>query len=81
MGLRNIRQRRFRGLCVSAPLWPEVFATFNQRRSDIEGLFRNQEGLDENVLEKSLDYIDDFFEVINDDGKVRRELERYCLDT
>jgi len=37
-------------------------ATFNERRSEIEGLFRNQEGLDDDVLEETLEYIDEFYE-------------------
>jgi hypothetical protein len=78
MGLRSVRQRRFRGLCQSQPLWPVVFASFNERRSEIEGLFQNQEGLDEDVLEETLEYIEDFYEVINDEGKVRGEFERRC---
>ena len=80
LGLRNVRQRRFRGRCRSAPLWPAVFATFNERRSEIEGLVRNQEGLDDDVREETLEYIEDFYEVINDEGRVRREFERRCRE-
>ena len=80
MGLRNVRQRRFRGRCRSAPLWPAVFATFNERRSEIEALFRNQDGLDDDVLEETLEYIEEFYEVINDEGRVRREFERRCRE-
>jgi hypothetical protein len=78
LGLRNVRQRRFRGLCRSARFWPALFATFNERRAEIEALFQNQDGLDADVLEETLDYIADFYEVINDEGRVRQELEGHC---
>lgn len=78
MGLRSVRERRFRGLCRSAPLWPAVFSEFNLRRPEIEALFTSQEGLESDVLEDALDYLADFYEVINDEGKVRREFERHC---
>jgi hypothetical protein len=57
LGLRNVRQRRFRGLCRSAPLWPGIFRRFNERRAEIG----------------------DFYEVINDEDRVRREFERHCM--
>ena len=78
LGLRNVRQRRFRGLCQSAGYWPSSFAMFNELRPEIEDLFRAQEGLEEDVLEEGLEYIGDFYEVINDEGKIRREFERQC---
>lgn len=78
MGLRSVRERRFRGLCRSAEYWPVVFATFNDRRSEIEELFTSQGGLDADVLEEALEYIGEFYDVINDEGRVRREIEGYC---
>ena len=80
LGLRNVRQRRFRGICGSAPHWPAIFARFNELRPTIEGLFRDQEGLNPDVLEDTLDYIDDFYGVINDSGNVRREFQRRCTE-
>ena len=78
LGLRTVRQRLFRGLCMSAEYWPQVVARFNELRPEVEALFRNQEGLEDDVIEDSLEYIDDFYEVINDEGRVRREFERRC---
>ena len=78
LDLRNVRERRFRGLCTSAPRWPATFQQFNEIRPDIEALFVGQEDLDPDVLEDTLEYIDEFYEVINDEGKVRSRLERHC---
>ena len=82
-GSRNTPQPRrsdeVRGLCRSAPLWPLLFARFNELRPEIERLFTDQEELDPDVLEESLEYIADFYEVINDEGRVEREFERHCL--
>jgi hypothetical protein len=80
MGLRNVRQRRYRGLCRSAAFWPSIFTEFNERRDEIEQLFRGQEGLETGVLEEALEYIGDFYDVINDEARVRREFERHCLE-
>jgi len=80
LGLRNVRQRRFRGLCRSAPYWPDIFARLNELRPTLEGLFTSQEGLEPKVLEDTLDYLGDFYEVINDARAVRREFEQRCLE-
>jgi len=80
LGLKNVRERRFRGLCRSAPYWPEIFGRLNERRADIEALFRGQENLDPEVLEDRLEYIADFYDVINDERAVRREFERQCTN-
>jgi hypothetical protein len=77
-GLITVRERRFRGLCSSEPLWPATFALFNERRSEIEGLFRSQDGLDPDVLEETLEYISEFYEIINDPQKVRNQIKRHC---
>jgi hypothetical protein len=80
MGLRNVRQRRYRGLCRSAAFWPSIFTEFNERRDEIEQLFRGQEGLETDVLEETLEYIGGFYDVINDEARARREFERHCLE-
>jgi hypothetical protein len=80
LGLRDVRQRRFRGLCRSAPFWPAIFTRFNERRAEIEQLFRSQEGLKADVLEETLEFIGDFYDVIDDEGRVRREFERHCVE-
>jgi hypothetical protein len=79
LGLRNVRQRRFRGLCRSAAFWPAIFTSFIEGRTEIEQLFRGQEGLEPDVLEEALEYIGDFYDVIDDEGRVRREFERHCV--
>jgi len=52
----------------------------NERRAEIEALFQNQEGLDSDVLEETLEYIEEFYEVINDEERVQREFGRHRLD-
>lgn len=77
-GLISVRDRRFRGLCSSEPLWPSTFALFNERRPEIEALFKNQEGLDPDILEETLEYLAEFYEVINNEDRVRSEIRRHC---
>jgi hypothetical protein len=78
MGLRSVRERRYKGRCASEPYLERTFEVFNEKREPIYELYRSQEGLEADIVEKSLEYLDEFYEIINDPGKVRREIIRSC---
>ena len=79
MGIRRVRERAYRGLCGSAEHLPDVFALFNQKREAIYALYREQPGLDPEVLKETVEYLDAFYDVINDPKKVKREFTDRCL--
>ncbi len=76
--IRNVRQRLFRGRCVEKELLQQTLQVFNQHKDAIYILYRDQPQLGEKVLEKTIDYLDDFYEIISDEGKTRREIEDDC---
>jgi hypothetical protein len=78
MGLRSVRDRRYKGRCASEPHLENTFQLFNENKGAIYALYREQEGLEEEIVEKSLEYFDEFYEIINDPGKARREIVRAC---
>jgi hypothetical protein len=77
---RTVRQRLYRGACTSGTYLDQIFHLFNQKREPIYALYREQEGLEPEIVEKSLEYYDEFYEVINDAGKIRREFVRKCRE-
>ncbi len=78
LGLRSVRQRLYRGLCASRGQLPPVFDLFNQKRPEIYALHRGQPDLEPKVLEDTLEYFDEFYEVINDEGRTRLEIHDRC---
>jgi hypothetical protein len=78
LGLRNVRQRKYRGVCHEDQVLHETLQRFNDNKTAIYGLFQSQSGLDERQVKQATDYLDDFYEIINDDGKIRREFVREC---
>ena len=78
LGIRTVRDRVFRGRCASQPHWPEVFRLFNEKREAFYALYREQEGLAPDVLRSSLEYLDEFYETINDPRGVEREIREPC---
>jgi hypothetical protein len=75
---RSVTQRLFRGRCVPPELMERTLQVFRDRRDALYELYRGQPQLDEGVLERSLDYLDSFYEIINDDGRVRRDIVEDC---
>jgi hypothetical protein len=80
VGVSDVRQRRYWGICRPPEEFLPVFDLFNERRAAIYDLWRGQEGLEQRRLQRTLDYFDQFYEIINNSGKTRREIVMKCRD-
>jgi hypothetical protein len=78
LGIRSVRQRIYRGICPSQAHLGTVFQMFNEERDALYALYREQEGLDPDVLEDTTEYLDEFFETINDPSRVDSQIRRAC---
>lgn len=76
--LRNVRQRLYRGRCMSRDILMAGIELFLEHREGIYELYTNQRELDPKVLEKTVKYLDKFYEIISDERKIEREIERDC---
>jgi hypothetical protein len=81
LSIRTVRERRYRGLCVFQPSLPTAIEVFNQKREEIYDLYRQQPALDPELLQRNLNYFDEFYDIINDEEKVKREIENWCRKT
>jgi hypothetical protein len=77
-GITSVRQRLYMGSCDSEPYLDHVRAIFEQRKDMIHALYREQPDLEPKIVEETLQYIDEFYEVIEDRRRVNRELVRNC---
>ena len=75
---RSVRQRVYRGVCRPRDDIDATLRLFQEQKEAIYSLYRSQAGLEERTLERSIEYLDEFFEVIEDPGKVRGRIERDC---
>ena len=76
--LRNVGQRLYRGVCRPRQEFDPIRASFNEQKDAIYALYRAQQDLDPKRLERMLDYYDDFYDIINNEGKFRREILNEC---
>ncbi|HEX9754402.1 MAG TPA: hypothetical protein VGA42_01775 [Gemmatimonadales bacterium] len=78
LSIRSVRERLYRGPCLPMDAFQPIFAIFNEKRPEIEALFKTTEGLDPKRVESHLGYIGDFYQTISNPGKVDREFRYVC---
>ena len=78
LGTRDVRERVFISPCRTDYDIERVIRMFNERKEAIYALYAELGALAERSRRRCRDYMDEFFEIINDPRAVRREFVRAC---
>lgn len=78
LGLRSVRDRLYRGLCRPEEFLATTLQHFNVHQDAIMLLFAQQQGLTDRSRRNAIEYLEEFYEIINDPGRVNREFVRTC---
>jgi hypothetical protein len=83
LSIQKVRQRLYRGYCVSQEDWDKAYKTFNERKDAIYGLYSDDLGklMKPRLVEETLKYYDDFYKTINDAKRARKEISEDCVKT
>jgi hypothetical protein len=76
--IRRVRDRLYRGVCPSEPELSKAIALFNEKRAAILAVYDDIPGLQPSVARDGRGYIEDFFRIINDPRRVRRDIIGVC---
>lgn len=81
--IRRVRQRLYRGFCPedverTEEPYQEGFQRLREVKAEIYALWRNQEGLERDRLEESLEYFDEFYETLENPDRLRSEILEEC---
>lgn len=81
--IKDVRQRYFRGFCPDQMSrlpgqYQEVYDLFFEKREEIHELWRTQEGLEPDRMEDALEYLDDFYEILENPDRLQRNISRQC---
>lgn len=79
LGLRSVRQRLYRGRCVNNEHIETSLQKFRAHRADIYALVETQEGLDSGVRKRVVRYIDNFYEIIDDQKDLESRIVDRCI--
>jgi hypothetical protein len=78
-GLRTVRDRLYRGRCSNNDHLPSTLRQFNDKRSDIEALIKDQRGLSKRKGKAMLSYINEFYDTINNPRHLNRDIVKKCI--
>lgn len=80
LGIESVRERLFRGLCRPQDEMERVYARFQARRTAIYAEIDTAPGLEERTKKQVVRYVDDFFEVLDEDRRRRFVFEESCRE-
>jgi hypothetical protein len=76
--LRNVRQRLYRGRCMYNDYLPVSVHVFQEKRQAIYGLVDSVPGYSSESARKTVDYIDDFYKIIDSEKQIEKQLKSAC---
>jgi hypothetical protein len=76
--LGSVRERLFRGYCRSEEEFEKSFEAFRAQKETILTMYKDLPLLDEKTRNRGLEYLNEFFEIIDNPKKVKREFIRRC---
>ncbi len=70
--IRSVRERLFRGYCKSETQFEKTFQLFRKHKDAIFKLYEDFEPLPEKIKKRNLNYIEEFYNIINSPKLVKR---------
>ncbi len=77
--IRSVRQRLYRGRCRPPESVEATLKVFRDARADITALFRDDARLDKDTKDKTIEYIDAFYTIIDDPAALADKVTSRCL--
>jgi hypothetical protein len=77
--LASVKQRMYRGRCANNEHLEATFQLFRDERQAIEGLVNDQPALSKRERKRTLNYIDDFYKIIDSERQVNYRFLKACL--
>ncbi len=76
--IKDVKKRLFRGRCRSDDVVSEAIESFRESRSDILALFADSTHLNNRFRKKSVQYLEEFFDILDSPKKVQTHIAGRC---
>jgi len=76
--VRDVRDRYFYGVCQPPEIFNEAIAYVQSKREEILALYANSAELDDKTREKSLEYVESFFRILDSPKRIGQEITARC---
>lgn len=78
LGIRRVRDRLFRGFCRPQEEVEAAVARFQEKRDELYAVYDHIPGLEEKTKREAVKYLDEFFDTLDNPGKLRRDIIGRC---
>lgn len=79
LNMSSIRERRYRGYCIEdIKEFDSTIAFYNQVKNDVYKLYTDCTFIDEKYKRSTVEFLDEFYETINDADRVKKEFSYPC---
>ena len=78
LGITSVRERLYRGYCMSEEAFDTVFNQFRENRDGFVKAYKSVDALENKYLEQALDYLDEFYRIIDDPKLVKKDILQKC---
>ena len=76
--IKSVRQRLYRGFCEEAPYLQDAISVFNEKREQLEQLFRDDPLLSTASRNKALGYLTESYRIINTESTLQGQVSGKC---
>ncbi len=76
--VESVTDRYYRGYCASSDEMVSVVGEFRAHRGEMTAMINGQPGLTPKFRTKAIRYVDDFFAILDDPGKVQSQIVKHC---
>jgi len=78
LGVRSVTDRWFRGYCRHNRTLPEARQAFLDQQTEIMALIKNESRLSQRGMKKTIDYLEEFYEVVSNDDEWVDDIVSRC---
>ena len=76
--IKSVRTRYYKGLCQPPEIISAAIDHVLSKQEEVTALYANTNVLDSKAKEKTGEYVEKFFEILNSNKRVEREILRRC---
>jgi hypothetical protein len=81
LGIESVRERVYRGYCMRSDAeYQKYIGIFLEHKEELYSLVRNFSLLDESQRKEMLDYLDEYYDIIENPVRVKREIIDACQE-
>ncbi|MFN2397872.1 MAG: hypothetical protein ABR543_04410 [Gemmatimonadaceae bacterium] len=78
LGMKSVKERVYRGYCVSPEMFSQVLQLFNEKKEAIYAVYRRIPSLNPQHLERTHKYFDEFYDIIGNARRAKSAMADQC---